>query len=358
MSSESFFEGADVAVTGAAGTVGRLLVERLLELPVRRIRALDSHETGLFNLEQELGASDVLSCSTCDITDQRSTRYRLSGVDYVFHAAALKHVPLCEGSPIEAVRVNVMGTENVIRAAIEGGVRKCLATSSDKAVNPTNVMGATKLTAERLIASVQRDIGDTASTIVSATRFGNVIGSSGSVVPTFLNQIRAGGPVTVTDDRMTRFVMTLQAAANLVVDSIRHANGGEVFVTRMPSLRIVDLARCLIDLAAPVYGRDPADIEIVRTGVRVGEKLFEELLTDEEARRTEIRGDYFVVKPRNSSIARELAAQAHEIEETQYNSSVAAMMTMDEIRDFLLSSGALTDDVQSYWASRQLDAAE
>lgn len=338
------FEGACVAVTGAAGTVGKALVRQLLDHPIAQIRALDNNETGLFELEQEMARPGQLTPFQCDISGEEGLMRLLDGVDYVFHAAALKHVPLCETSPFEAVKVNVHGMENVIRASLAGGVQKVLFTSSDKAVNPTSVMGTTKLMGERLITAAQRLASPRRPTQFASTRFGNVVGSRGSVLPLFLQQIAKGGPVTLTHTDMSRFMMTLDDAAGLVIDSIRYASGGEIFITKMPVMRIVDVAEVLIDMMAPYYGHDPQDIEIQVVGIRPGEKLFEELSTAEELARMWDCGRYFVVDPIHTTGARTYPTENPTRTDRAYISSTEPALSHEGIRRFIENADVLPAD--------------
>ena len=276
-----FYEKKQVAVTGAAGTVGKELVKMLLGYGVSRVFALDNNEGDLFYLSEQWRAEPRFEGFLCDIADLETLRFFLSGSDFVFHAAAYKNVPVCERSPSLAVRANIIGTENVIAAARYNNVKRVLFTSSDKAVNPTNVMGTTKLMGERLITAANT-LNQGSGTIFSSTRFGNVAGSRGSVVPVFINQIAGGGPITLTHRNMTRFIMTLEEATRLVLESMVLARGGEAFVTKMPVFKITDIAEIMVEELAPKFGFRASDIEIVDIGPRPGEKMYEELITDEE----------------------------------------------------------------------------
>lgn len=338
------FEGAVVAVTGAAGTVGKELVRLLLNEPTAQVRALDNNETGLFGLEHEMNKPGHLAAFLCDISREEGLMRFLDGVDYVFHAAALKHVPLCESSPFEAVRVNVHGMENVIRASLAGGVKKVLFTSSDKAVNPTSVMGTTKLMGERLITAAQNLSSERRPTIFASTRFGNVVGSRGSVLPLFMQQIERGLPITLTHNEMTRFMMTLEEASGLVIDSIRYASGGENFITKMPVMRIRDVAEVMINMMAPYFGRDPRDTEITIIGMRPGEKLYEELSTAEELARMWDCGRYFVVDPLNVVGERTYPSDNPQPTERIYISSTEPAMSHEGIRSFIEAANVLPAD--------------
>jgi FlaA1/EpsC-like NDP-sugar epimerase len=203
---------------------------------------------------------------------------------------------LCEESPFAAIHTNILGTQNIIDAAMNAGVERLLLTSSDKAVNPTNVMGTSKLMAERLVTAANARARGNDQIFVS-TRFGNVLGSRGSVIPLFLHQIRMGGPVTLTSSQMTRFIMTMEEAVNLVMDSLFLARGGEVFVTKMPVIRIRDLAEVMIEELAAEYGYRPSDIRIDVIGPRPGEKMYEELISEEEIQRSIELPKYFVIRP-------------------------------------------------------------
>lgn len=286
-----------VLVTGACGTVGSELLNQLLyNYQIGHLVALDNNESELFYLQERLNTFANLQCFLGDVRDRDKLCRKMRGVDIVFHAAAFKHVILCEKSPFEAVQTNIIGVQNIIYAASECAVQKVVFTSSDKAVNPTNVMGTSKLMGERLITAANCNQNDI-NTVFASTRFGNVLGSRGSVIPIFAEQIRSGGPVTLTDPEMTRFVMSVNDAVRLIIDSVTLARGGEVFVTKMPTVSISTLAEVMIDELAPQHGFTPKDINIEVIGAKPGEKMYEELLLSEEIRRTVELENYFVVLP-------------------------------------------------------------
>jgi FlaA1/EpsC-like NDP-sugar epimerase len=291
---KAFFRDSVVCVTGAAGNVGRELLHQLLALQPREVRALDNDENGLFELAQDHRHDPRLRPIYCDISLADQVDRCLRGCRFVFHTAAVKHVPGCEIAPWAAVDVNIRGLSHVVDAALRHDVERLLFTSSDKAVNPTNVMGASKLMGEKLALASHMANG---RTIIACTRFGNVAGTRGSVIPVFCEQIRNGGPITLTSPDMTRFFMSLEEAGSLVIDSMMSARNGEIFVTRMCTMRIEALARVLKRLVAPSYGRLPGAIETVICGLRPGEKMHEELITDEEARRSFATREYIVVTP-------------------------------------------------------------
>jgi FlaA1/EpsC-like NDP-sugar epimerase len=338
MPTDPRWQGKSVLVTGVCGTVGRELLRQLSRLGPRRVVGLDNNETELFFLGEEYAARPGVHLFLCDVRDRDGLVAKMAGTDIVLHTAALKHVLQCERSPRDALQTNVLGTQNVIDAAQACRVSRVLFTSSDKAVNPTNVMGTSKLMCERLItaANAQRHAGDP---VFASTRFGNVVGSRGSVVPLFVKQIEAGGPVTLTDPSMTRFIMTLEEAASLVMESVHVAQGGEVFVMKMPAVRIEDLAHELIRRLAPRHGRDPGGIELRTIGVKPGEKMYEELLSEEEVRRTVETRNFFVVLPAFKSLYEEIAysypdeVSAHVGQ--AYNSSVVPLMDRQELGRFL-----------------------
>lgn len=277
----SWLTGKSALITGASGTVAGGLLRLVLEGRPKVVRAFDSHEHGLFSLHQRLGDRDDVRWLLGDIRDLDRLRRALEGIDVVFHCAALKHVALGEYNPFEIVQTNLLGLQNVIQAALDNRVDRVIFTSSDKAVNPTNAMGASKLMGERLIAAAN-EMSGSAGTRFASVRFGNILGSNGSVVDIFREQITRGGPVTLTDRRMTRFVMGLAEAVRLMLGAARMMAGGEVFVLKMPVVRIADLPEVLIQNLAPWHGYDPQAIPIVEIGPHRGEKLFEELLTHAE----------------------------------------------------------------------------
>lgn len=301
MNVHEFFKGRKILITGAAGTVGTEMVRQLCSFEPAELRLMDNNETGMFYLMEEYRNRKNVFCFLGDVRDRDKVEKLTNGIDIVIHSAAFKHVILSEYNPFDVVQTNIVGVENVIKAATACKVKYVLFTSSDKAVNPTNVMGTSKLMGERLITAANA-VKSSAGTVFSSTRFGNVIGSRGSVAPLFMRQIRNRGPVTITDERMTRFVMTKEEAARLVLKSVMLAKGGEVFVTKMPVVRIQDFAEVMIELLAPKNGLNPSDIKTVQIGAKPGEKLYEELMNEEEVGRSMELEDMFVVTPAFKSI--------------------------------------------------------
>jgi FlaA1/EpsC-like NDP-sugar epimerase len=277
----NLFRDKVILITGAAGSIGSELVKQLLECDPRAIRALGTNETGLFYLEQALN-SDRLRILIGDVRDTERMSLAMRGVDIVFHAAALKHVPICEYNPFEAIRTNNLGTQNLLQMAIVNKVKRFVTISSDKAINPTNVMGATKLLAERLTIAANYYSGLPDHSF-STVRFGNVLGSRGSVMPLMFRQIRKGEPVTITDPEMTRYIMKIDDAVQLVLKAATMSKGGEIFILEMPALKTGDLVDSIIEVAAPLYQRDPNEIETKIIGRRAGEKDYEELMSNYES---------------------------------------------------------------------------
>ncbi len=340
---ESWLTGKSILITGAAGTIGSNLLRRVLKAKPKVVRALDHHEHGLFQIQQEIGDLEEMRWLLGDIKDADRMKRAMEGIDVVFHTAALKHVFLGEYNPFEIVQTNLLGLQNVIQASLDNKVERMIFTSSDKSVNPTNAMGASKMMGERLVAAAQEASGSS-GTIFASVRFGNVVGSNGSVVPIFEQQIREGGPVTVTDSRMTRFVMGMEEAVTLVLHATEIAVGGELFVLRMPALRISDLADVMINTLAPQYGHRPEEIEIQEIGIRVGEKIFEELLIDNELPNA-FENDELVVSL--GDVSNNVPMEKREYLKSMkpciegYNSDTAELMTREEIIEFLQSIGYL-----------------
>lgn len=343
------FKDKAVLITGVCGTVGCELLKQLCEFECRLIVGMDNNETDLFFLSQTYADRENVRLFVGDIRDRDKLMRKMRGINIVLHAAALKHVVLCEESPHDAVLTNINGIINIIDAAEANGVSRLLFTSSDKAVNPTNVMGTTKLMGERLITAANAYRRNHSDTIFASTRFGNVLGSRGSVVPLFKRQIANGGPVTLTDAQMTRFVMTLEDAAKLVLDSVFLAKGGEVFVTKMPVIRIADLATVMIELLASRYGRHKKDIEIRTIGIKSGEKLYEELMNDEEVRRTIELKKFYSILPAFKNVYHcidfNYDSAVESKVESPYNSAVESPMTRAALADYLVLHHLLEDSL-------------
>ena len=289
-------EGKDVLVTGGCGSIGSRLVKEILAEDPSVVRAFDNSEEALFSLQKELGDDAPVRYLLGDIRDQDRLELAVEDIDVVFHAAALKHVTLNEYNPFETVQTNVSGTQNLIRAALEEEIESFIGISTDKASNPTSVMGATKLLSERLIIAANTYKGNRDISF-GCVRFGNVLGSSGSVVPLFLDQIQQGGPVTVTNPDMTRFIMPIDEAASLVLEAYEKMTSGEIFVLKMPVFQIGTLAEAMVEEYAPGAGYKPEDIEIKTIGARPGERIHEKLISEDERFQARELDDMYVILP-------------------------------------------------------------
>lgn len=314
-----------VLVTGGTGSFGKKFIEIMLK-EFHPAKMIIFSRDELKQHEMRVGGFDhpSLRYFIGDVRDQNRLRRAMHGVDIVIHAAALKQVPACEYNPMEAIKTNILGSGNVIDAALDSGVKKVMALSTDKAVNPVNLYGATKLAAEKLFVQSNSYAAGTA-TRFSCVRYGNVVGSRGSVIPTFLNQ-RQSGTLTITDERMTRFWLTLEQGVRFVIECTETMQGGEVFVPKIPSTKIVDLARAI----AP-----NADLELV--GIRPGEKLHEVLINEDEARSTLERDDMYVVTPAVTLWQRDLKYEGIPLPDGfRYGSdSNTQWLSLDDLREIV-----------------------
>lgn len=281
------FNDKTLLITGGTGSFGNAILRRFLESDLREIRIFSRDEKKQDDMRKKY-KSDKLKFYIGDVRDFQSVINVVRGVDFIYHAAALKQVPSCEFYPLEAVKTNVLGTENVLEAAVQAGVKRVVCLSTDKAVYPINAMGISKAMMEKVIVAKSRSCNDT---VICATRYGNVMASRGSVIPLFTNQIRTGQPITITDPSMTRFMMTLDDAVDLVLFAFEHGRAGEIFVQKAPAATIETLAKALTDL----LGAPDHQINVI--GTRHGEKLFEALLSREEMVSAEDLGDYYRVPP-------------------------------------------------------------
>ena len=287
-----------VLITGG-GSVGRSLTRRFLSQGADTVRVLDNDEPRLARLKNEIDDGRCRYLAG-DVRNKDRLKRAVENVDTVVHTAAMKHVDICEYNPFESVKTNVVGLQNLIDVSIDSSVERFVFTSSDKAVNPANTMGTTKLLGEKLVTAANKHKGRQ-GILFTSVRFGNVVGSSGSVVPVFRRQIREGGPVTLTDSRMTRFFLTYEGLGELIEDAAQNTRGGEVFVRKMDAVRIEDLAEAMIERIAPEYGHEPEDIEVETTGRRLGETFHEEIITERESHRTVENDRLYAVLPESES---------------------------------------------------------
>jgi UDP-N-acetylglucosamine 4,6-dehydratase len=346
---KELFEDKKILVTGGVGSVGQTLVRELLKYDPEVVRILDIDETGEFQMQQDLKDYSNLRFLLGDIRDKERLMRAFEGIDIVFHAASLKHVYACEYNPFEAVKTNVMGTQRLIDVAIDEEVEKVIFTSSDKSVNPPNVLGATKLLAERLMIAANYYKGSRRTRFTNV-RFGNVVSSRGSVVSLFIKQIQMGGPVTITDPRMSRFVLSMSQAIDLVFKATELTQGGETFIPKMPALKVVDLAKVLIEELSLELESGKDAIEIKIAGRKPGEKLFEELLTEDEVRRSLETEDMFILLPEIKGyfkIDETKYSGAKKARMSHYRSKDAKILTKREIRDLLYKEGLTNKQFQT-----------
>lgn len=344
MNNPTEWAGKRVLITGVCGTVGHELLRQVISAGPAEVIGLDNNESELFFGSEATKQHGNARLSLADVRDAVAIDRKMEGMDVVIHAAALKHVVLCEESPRDAIQTNIQGTQNVIDAALRHDVERVIFTSSDKAVNPSSVMGTSKLMGERLMTAANA-LRRNSRPVFASTRFGNVLGSRGSVIPLFKRQIADGGPVTLTHPSMSRFIMTLEDAVRLVLESVFLARGGEVFVTKMPVVNISDLARVMIEELAPLHGHEPEDVEITVIGTKPGEKMYEELMNEEETRRTMELDRYFAVTPAFKSVYKtidyEYDSVVRESVTEPYNSANMAPMDVEELRAYLRTHGLI-----------------
>jgi UDP-glucose 4-epimerase len=335
------FDNTSLLITGGTGSFGHAVLRRFLQTDVREVRIFSRDEKKQDDMRKAF-THPKLKFYLGDVRDIGSMRGALTGVDYVFHAAALKQVPSCEFHPMEAVKTNILGTDNVIEAAVQSGVRRVICLSTDKAVYPINAMGISKAMMEKLMVAKSRNLQD-GGTIVCGTRYGNVMASRGSVIPLFAEQIVANKPITITDPQMTRFMMTLEDAVDLVLYAFENGRNGDIFVQKAPAASIQTLARAMSKLLKkPDH---PVDV----IGTRHGEKVYETLLSREEMACAEDLGCYFRIPPdlRNLNYGKFIEEGEHSITaSTDYNShnttrldedgTAQLLLKLDYMRDLLL----------------------
>ena len=324
------FTGKTLLITGGTGSFGNAVLKRFLHTDIKEIRVFSRDEKKQEDMRLELNNVKV-KFYIGDIRNFDSIKSATDGIDYVFHAAALKQVPSCEFYPMEAVRTNILGTENLLNAAIENNVKKVIVLSTDKSVYPINAMGISKAMMEKLMVAKSR-MTDVNKTVLCGTRYGNVMASRGSIIPLFIKQIKEGRPLTVTDPSMTRFLMSLDDAVDLVLYAFDNAIQGDIFVQKAPASTIWDLANAVKELFN-------SNNEIKIIGTRHGEKLYETLLTREELVKAEDCGDYYRIVPDDRDLNynkyfTEGEKQIADIED--YNSHNTQRLTIKEIKDKLL----------------------
>jgi len=327
-------EGAILLITGGTGSFGNAVCKRFLESDISEVRIFSRDEKKQDDMRKAY-KSAKLKFYLGDVRDARSVGAAMRGVNYVFHAAALKQVPSCEFHPMQAVRTNVLGTENVLEASIAAGVRRVVCLSTDKAVYPINAMGISKAMMEKVMVAASRNLEST-NTIICGTRYGNVMASRGSVIPLFVEQVLAGKPITVTDPSMTRFMMTLEDAVELVLHAFEHGNNGDIFVQKAPAATVQVLTQAILE----VMGKP--DHEVREIGTRHGEKLYEALLSREEMACAEDQGDYYRVPPDGRDLNYAKFVEVGEKRITQslhgedYNSHNTTRLDVESMKKLLL----------------------
>ena len=336
------FTGKTLLITGGTGSFGNAVLRRFLDTKVKEIRVFSRDEKKQEDMRIELNNPKV-KFYIGDVRDYDSVNVAMNGVDYIFHAAALKQVPSCEFYPMEAVRTNILGAENVLSAGLVNGVNKVIVLSTDKAVYPINAMGMSKALMEKLMVAKARTEGEGSKTVLCGTRYGNVMASRGSIIPLFVKQIKEGKPLTVTDPNMTRFLMSLDDAVDLVLYAYRHARQGDIFVQKAPACTIGDLAE-----AVKKIFKCNNKIKII--GTRHGEKLYETLLTREELAKAKDLGDYFRIVPDDRDLNynkyfTEGAQQLSSLDD--YNSHNTLRLSIDGIVEKLLKLDYIQNELSA-----------
>lgn len=336
------FKDKILLITGGTGSFGNAVLDRFLNTEIGEIRIFSRDEKKQDDMRR-VYKNDKIKYYIGDVRDISSVKNAMHGVDYLFHAAALKQVPSCEFFPLEAVKTNVLGTENVLTAAIEYGVKKCICLSTDKAAYPINAMGISKAMMEKIIVAKSRTVSPDKTTIC-VTRYGNVMASRGSVIPLFIHQIKIGETMTVTDPNMTRYLMSLDEAVELVVYAFKHAQTGDLIVQKSPASTIGDLAEAVRQLFEPIH-------EIKVIGTRHGEKVYETLLTKEEFFKAEDMGTYYRVPADNRDLNYDkYFIQGDEKLSTmeEYNSNNTYRLSIDEVKEKLLSLSYIREELEAW----------
>ncbi|RJG24828.1 UDP-N-acetylglucosamine 4,6-dehydratase family protein [Paenibacillus thiaminolyticus] len=336
------YSGKKILIIGGTGTIGQSLLKHVLRDNPSVIRILSRDEYKQFKLQQQYLDYTNIRYLIGDVRDYERIKRAMEGIDYVFHVAAMKHVPACEYNPFEAVQTNIIGTQNVIQASLECGVEKVIFTSTDKAISPANTYGASKLMAERLISAAQYQSG-TKKTVFAAVRFGNVMGSRGSVIPLFKKQIAEKRIITVTCKEMTRFMMTQKQATELTLKAMMMANGGEVFVLKMPVVRLLDLAGQIIEQEVR-KGISPDSVHIEEIGLRPGEKMYEELMTVEESKYALETEDMFIIP--NAFMKPHQYEGARPAQVRSYSSADVEPLSVKQLEQLLSQSGIVEEHTE------------
>ncbi|MDF2534522.1 MAG: UDP-glucose 4-epimerase [Bacillales bacterium] len=340
------FKGKTLLITGGTGSFGNAVLNRFLGTDIGEIRLFSRDELKQDNMRHKYN-NNKIKFYIGDVRDLASIKNAMHGVDYVFHAAALKQVPSCEFFPIEAVKTNVLGTENVLTAAIESGVKKVICLSTDKAAYPVNAMGTSKAMMEKVFVAKSRTVSQD-KTLICGTRYGNVMASRGSVIPLFIEQVKAGKPLTITDLEMTRFIMSLEEAVELVLFAFKNAETGDIMVQKAPACTIAVLAQAVKELFH-------ANNEVKVIGIRHGEKMYETLLTNEECTNAIDMGDFYRVPADKRELNYDkffTEGNSERNELSEFNSNNTQLLNVEEVKEKLLSLQYVRDELSIWEASR------
>lgn len=344
----SVFANKTLLITGGTGSFGNAVLNRFLDTDIKEIRIFSRDEKKQDDMRHEYQArmpeaSQKIKFFIGDVRDLASVKNAMHGVDYIFHAAALKQVPSCEFFPVEAVKTNVLGTENVLTAAIEEGVKSVICLSTDKAAYPVNAMGTSKAMMEKVIVAKSRTV-DPERTKICCTRYGNVMCSRGSVIPLWIDQIKAGNPITITEPNMTRFIMSLEEAVDLVLFAFEHGASGDILVQKAPACTIETLAKAVTGLFAP-------DHEIKVIGIRHGEKMYETLLTNEECAHAIDLGDFYRVPCDKRDLNYDKYFKTGDTKRnplTEFNSNNTELLDVEQVKEKLLSLSYIRDELAAW----------
>ena len=342
----SLFKDKTLLITGGTGSFGNAVLNRFLATDIGEIRIFSRDEKKQDDMRHEFqvrmpAVADKIKFYIGDVRDIQSVRNAMHGVDYIFHAAALKQVPSCEFFPIEAVKTNVLGTENVLTAAIEAGVKNVVCLSTDKAAYPVNAMGTSKAMMEKVIVAKSRTV-DPEKTKICCTRYGNVMCSRGSVIPLWIDQIKNGNPITITDGNMTRFIMSLDEAVDLVLFAFEHGQSGDILVQKAPACTIQTQAEAVCEL----FGGDRNNIRVI--GIRHGEKMYETLLTNEDCANAIDMGNFYRVPCDNRGLNYDKYFNKGDIERntlTEFNSNNTKLLTVEETREKIASLSYIQEEL-------------
>ena len=344
----SVFAGKTLLITGGTGSFGNAVANRFLKTDIGEIRIFSRDEKKQDDMRHEFQAkmpeyADKIKFYIGDVRDINSIKYAMHGIDYIFHAAALKQVPSCEFFPVEAVKTNVLGTDNVLTAAIDEGVKTVICLSTDKAAYPVNAMGTSKAMMEKVVVAKSRNVNPD-RTKICCTRYGNVMCSRGSVIPLWIEQIKNGNPITITDPTMTRFIMSLDEAVDLVLFAFENGTNGDILVQKAPACTIKTQAEAVCEL----FGGNKDEIKII--GIRHGEKMYETLLTNEECANAVDMGNFYRVPSDNRGLNYDKYFNVGNAERntlTEFNSHNTELLNVEQVKEKLLSLQYIRDELDA-----------